>query len=475
MDKHTFKEYQAESSACPMAASRIHKRTFIKALGGFIITLGVGFPDLFKIFRVHDKGNLTASGAGKVFASEKQLNPDSKKYLGVDQDGLSRVYLARGDTPENNMEAILGKLGGIGKFIGPTDIVILKPNAQWWNQGMTNTNAMKHFMEKVLSIPGFQGEIIICDNHQFQETNARGWTTQERNGDYNYNELVEYFQSLGYKNVTKYHWQCAGPNPNPLQGDAGNLAARVQGPAEGDGYVWRKDMIYSSPLGRKCMLTYPVFTSSYSGTTIDLKDGAWKDGKYTGQPVKLINFSALNFHGPYVGFTASVKNFMGIVDMTCGFQGPTPRGYYNTHYIGLRDLVIPFSDKMPWRVQHAISQYNYRNFCHTGAVLGRFMKDIKKADLNIITAHWVGYGSRTNIKASGYPKAILAGTDPVALDYIASKEILLPLTQSETKDNYLLKMNDATDTQGPSYLFLKACHQQDVGNLDPKFVRVIET
>lgn len=34
-------------------------------------------------------------------------------------------------------------MGGVGKFIGTKDIVILKPNAQWWNQGRTNLAATR--------------------------------------------------------------------------------------------------------------------------------------------------------------------------------------------------------------------------------------------------------------------------------------------------------------------------------------------
>jgi len=62
---------------------------------------------------------------------------------------------------------------------------------------------MKEFIEHVLRIPGFKGEIIIADNHHSEPDNSRAWTTLFKNGDFNYNELVEYFQSKGYRNVTK--------------------------------------------------------------------------------------------------------------------------------------------------------------------------------------------------------------------------------------------------------------------------------
>ena len=392
--------------------------------------------------------------------------------LGVSPDGCSYVYLVRGSSPEDNMAKLLEMLGGIEKFISKDDIILLKVNAQWWNQGMTNTDAIKAFIEAVLEIPGFKGEVIIADNHQCAVPNSRAWTTRQRNGAFNYNELVEYFHANGHPNVTKYHWCCAGPNPRPLQGDASQGSRIIEGPWDGDGYVWRHDLLYTSPLGRKCMLTYPIFTSSYSGTTIDFKEGAWRNGGYTGQSVKFINFSALNHHGPYVGVTASVKNYMGIVDMTCGFQGTTPEGYWNTHYVGIRDLTVPLSKYLPWRIQNAANQYNWKYFCHAGAVLGMFMREVRMADLNIITAHWVGYESRTRTDLSGYPRALLAGIDPVALDYVACQKILEPLTKGKSKKQSLRRLHDASDRSGPFYKFLDACHKEEIGNIDPKAFKV---
>ena len=122
----------------------------------------------------------TADKAG-VSKSSKNVGGEGKLNLGVDPEGSSRVSIARGKTPEENMKVVFHRFGGIEKIVSSDNIVILKPNAQWWNQGMTNTNALKVFMEEVLSIPGFRGEIIIYDNHQFEEADGRGWTTEDRN------------------------------------------------------------------------------------------------------------------------------------------------------------------------------------------------------------------------------------------------------------------------------------------------------
>lgn len=451
----------------------MEKRSFLKILawcGAFLVAArflkfwGGGETKTIENNSLNQGGGTKTAGQT---TSAKSLN------LGVDEDGQSRVYLARGNTAEENMRNTLALLGGITSIVGKNDIVVLKPNAQWWSQGMTNTDAMKAFIEEVLAIPGFSGEIIIAENHQYAEPNSRGWTTEHRNGAFNYNELVDYFNDKGSPQVTKYHWRCAGPNPQPLMGDAANESKRVRGPEDGDGYVWREDIVYHSSLGRKCMMTYPVFTSAYSGTTVDLKNGAWKDGRYIDQPVRFINFSVINHHGPYCGVTASIKNFMGVVDMTCGFPGTMPEGFHNTHFIGKHHLKVPFKKHLPWRIQNLVNQYNWKHFPHTADVLGMFMREIRKADLDIITAHWVGYGSRTDVSLSGHPKAILASRDPVGLDYIATQEILLPLTNSKEGPKWLQDLNNADNKEGPFYRFLAACHRQGIGNLNPEKINVI--
>ena len=469
MNKKLFKYYREDSSSCPLSGQRISKRSFLKAMFSIVVywiawTWG-GFKKLLPNGYNKEPMGIAAAGAAESSDETNVKAGAVMQQLGVGLDGKSQVYLAEGGTPENNMAAILDSLGGIETIIKQNDIVILKPNAQWWAQGMTNTDAMKEFIDAVLNMPDFEGEIIIADNHQYADPNSRSWTTRERNGRYNYNELVQYYQDRGFPNVTKYHWRGAGPNPNPIEGDDQLGSRIVAGPGEGDGYVWSSEIVYTSPLDRRCMLTWPIFTSPYSNVTIDFKNGAWENGSYTGQPVKFINFSSINHHGPYVGVTAAIKNYMGIVDMTCGFQGSTPEGFYNTHFIGLRDLQLPFQKKLPWRIQNWVRQYNWKYFEHTGGVLGTFMREVRLADINFITAHWIGWGSRTRFDRSGKPKALLASVDPVAIDFVAAQEVLMPLTRVNTKDSYLLQMNDASLQSEPYHRFLKACHKEGIGNL----------
>jgi len=350
-----------------------------------------------------------------------------KPFL-VESNMKSDIYLARNGSPQENVQKVIEMMGGIEKFVGKNDIVILKPNAQWWNQGRTNLAAMKGFIDLVLNIPGFNGEIIIAENNHFmddslpegEKDNVRGWIHfSEINGDidgvnHNLNTLVELYQKQGYPNVTKYHWRDGGPKLD-IWGNGQN-GGIVKSPAEGDGYVWTDyDYVFSGFWGLKkwkVKMSYPVFTSKYSGITIDLKNGAFlRDGKGGGRylpdkPVKLINFAVLNHHGKDTGITSAVKNYLGITDLSCGYWGLKPEGYSNVHFCG----------------EH------YYRYAMAGAV-AYFMKTIRKADLNIVTAEWVGWGHRTDIKRATRMRTILASTDPIAVDYYGAKYLVLPLSK----------------------------------------------
>lgn len=346
-------------------------------------------------------------------------------------DEISSIYIAKNGTPEENLEKVIEMMGGIEKFIGKNDIVVIKPNAQWWNQGRTNLAAIKGFIDLVMMIPGFKGEVIIAENNHFmdetatEKDNVRGWVHfSEINGEidgvnHNLNTMIELFNRKGHKNVTKYHWRDGGPK-NDVWGNGQN-GGIVNSPSDGDGYVWTDlDYTYTRLLGLKrwkVKMTYPIFTSSYSGITVDLKNGAFMRDKIgnsnyiSEKRVRLINFAALNSHGEDTGITGSIKNYMGITDLSCGSWGLKPGGYVNVHKCG--ENLYPFAKAGP---------------------LGYFMKKIKKADLNIVTAEWVGWGSRTNIEKASLTRTILAGTDPIALDYYGAKYLLYPLSKKRYHD-----------------------------------------
>lgn len=341
----------------------------------------------------------------------------------------SEVFVAKNGTAQENVATVIEMMGGIRRFIGPKDIVILKPNAQWWNQGRTNLAAMKGFIDLVLDRPDFEGEIIIGENQHFmddslpegEKDNVRGWVrVSEINGhidgvNHSLDSLIGLYQARGVANVTQSHWRDGGAKAgNWGNGRNGGI---VSGPAEGDGYVWTDiDYHFEGLWGLrkwKVKMTYPVFTSSYSGITIDLKNGAFqRDGRGGGhylndRPVRLVNFAVLNDHGADTGITSATKNYMGITDLSCGWWGMEPEGYANVHACGADDY--PYAKAGP--------------LCH-------FIKTIRKADLNIVTAEWVGWGSRTDVAKAARMRTILAGTDPVALDYWGAKHYVYPLSKN---------------------------------------------
>lgn len=379
----------------------------------------------------------------------------------------SHIYEAKNGTPEQNMAKILEMLGGIETIIGKDDIVIIKPNAQQISHNMTNTNTIKEFIDRVLNIPGYKGEIIIAENHHLNSDNKGGWTTSKKNGDYNLNELVDCYVERGITNVTKYHWRDVGRIPNFSIRDSKNRKV-VSCPEEGDGYVW-SDEVYTYK-GRKAKMSYPIFTSRYSGVTIDFKNGAWKSGEYTEQPIKFINISALRNHSNS-GVTAAIKNYLGVVDLSCGYHGIKPSGYYNFHYIAVNWPLIPFlregmksfitsniakKQKTIFKIAQFIGPQNGA----LGGAVGHFMKTIRKADLNIIAAEYAGHEGRR--RPPGHTKTVLASKDPVALDYYAGKYVLLPL--GGRKAQY----NDPDNPRGTFFKYLRHCNQQGIGSLNEK-------
>jgi len=207
-------------------------------------------------------------------------------------------------------------------------------------------------------------------------------------------------------------------------------------------------------------MSYPVFTSQYSGVKIDFFKGPWKDGKYLERKLKFINFSSLNTHGGDTGVTASIKNYLGICDMTCGYRGIGPKGFYNFHYVG--------QTRIPRRIRLVLEKIGWEDhYDAIGGCVGYFMKNIRMADLNIITAEWSGFGSRTKTNLRAHTKTILASRDPVALDFIAAKEVLLPVTQDKEYKIY----HNPDLPHSPFRKFLISCHRERIGNLSAEKIK----
>lgn len=377
--------------------------------------------------------------------------PPMRKYA---ENLTCTLYRAVNGKPATNLAKVIEMMGGIENLIGAEDVVVIKPNVQWWNQGAPNLAALKHFVDLVMGRPGgFRGEVVVAENcHRGASPwQHAGWIRAfERNSDltqiHNMNDLAGQLKRKYGNGFSTCHW---------IDVDAGGK--RVYGPSEVNGYVYC-DGSGGVPLitcdngakgddFRATIMTYPIFTTD-KGTVIDFKNGIWERGSYTGQPLRFINLAALNHHSTYSGATSAIKNYLGVTDLS---GGPDPsnggcltKNYYNFHSFPFNKWA---SGPQPGML---------------GAEIGAFLKTTRKADLNITTAEWIGLSSRTDPPVA-HTKAVLACTDPVALDYHATRYLLYP--------NSKLTIHNPDD-ESPLRQYLVKCAEAEAGIFDERHVKV---
>ena len=351
------------------------------------------------------------------------------------------IYRCLNGKPAENMSKVIDLMGGIDKIISMHDVVVIKPNVQWWNQGAPNIAAVDALVSMIVNRPGgFHGEVVLAENnHRLDKPWERaGWSTSfVRNSDLhgvsNYNQLVDCLKKKFADRFSVCHWI-----------DIGAGAKRVFSPADGNGYVLC-DGTGGVPLltasnglcnekRREVIMSYPIFKTD-RGTIIDLKNGIWSKSSYTGQPLKYINCAALNHHSFYCGPTSAIKNFLGVSDISGGpdtNKGNLTDKYHNFHS-------FPFDEWVKGPVPGML-----------GLEIGTFFNTIRKPDLNFTTAEWIGLSSRTEPPVA-HTRAICASSDPVALDYHCSKYILYPNSRSP--------LHNPEYTNGPFHADLVRCAQ----------------
>lgn len=393
--------------------------------------------------------------AGKTVNPTKKstdLTQPTAKYV---ENGAVTIYRAVNGTPAENLTKVIDLMGGIGKIIGGDDIVLIKPNVQWWNQGAPNLLALKTFVDLIMDrVGGFNGEVVLAENcHRGPSPwQSGGWSnTFSWNSDLanvtHFNEFSRILKEKYKERLSTCHLI-----------DVGAGKRRIYGPSDGAGYVYCDgsrgvplitcENGATGPKSRATIMTYPIFKTD-KGTIIDFKDGIWKNGSYTEQALRFINFSALNHHSTYCGMTSAIKNYMGISDLS---GGPDPHNggrltdsYYNFHS-------FPFNKWAPGP-----------DLGMLGKEIGVFMKTIRKADLNITTAEWIGLSSRIDPPIA-HTRAVLASTDPVVLDYHSAKYLLYP--------NSKLSIHDPDSHESPVRQYLMKCAEENAGILDERLVKV---
>jgi Domain of unknown function (DUF362) len=275
-------------------------------------------------------------------------------------------------------------------IIGRDDVVIIKVNSQWDERGGTNTDLVKALILAILDHPqGFSGEVVIADNGQAQygSTGRGGSLNYAKNNAENTSQSMQKVaDSFSGHRVSAYLWDAI-------------TSKRVKEYAQGDlqdGYV--VDGAPSPQTG--IVVTYPKFKTKFK-TDISFKMGIWNpdNGTYDSKRLKVINVPVLKSHGGY-GVTASVKHYMGVV-----------------------------SDKLS-------REEGGRAHSSVGSGgMGTEMAQTRFPALNILDAIWVnanpGSGPSTSYSEATKTSAIAASTDPIAIDYWAAKNILMPAAQAQ--------------------------------------------
>jgi len=371
---------------------------------------------------------LMAFGIGIVKTScNKEEIPEDKERI--------KVYLVKNGSVKENMNKLFELIGGIPKYIDPTDVVILKCNGQWPNQGYTNTECIKYVTDSILAIPNFSGEVLICDNIQgVPNDNSRGFHASIENrknnwADHNWTSLAAEYQSKGHP-VAAYKWQ------NVYVGPA------ITGPADGTG--WVRDFFSFHDM--TVYLSYPVFESPITkGRIIDMKNGVWENGIYTKRRVRTIFMPTLNNHGngneDYAGITSAIKGFFGATEILAGEDETIIHEGQKVHHI------------------HSASYTKNKSY-YAGELAARFIKTIYSPVLYITCAIWSGHESRTGKAVE--TKTILACENPATLDYVACKHVISTYAEwlNPDKDNNTRKQ-------------ILGCVENGIGTIDPNNFEII--
>jgi hypothetical protein len=299
-----------------------------------------------------------------------------------------------------------------GPHSGPTglisadDVVILKVNAQWKCRGCTNTDMLRGLIHRIIMHPdGFKGEVVIFENGQGRPAAFDGIHNDSAKSEYDpFPELAgKVMVNAEQQDVTTIDYLVnnvfAG---KPVSSFLMDPFAKVWIEADDhktNGYRRIGER------GTPC-ISYPCFTTA-RGNRIELKEGRWTGAGYA-QNLKLIHCAVLKDHSGDIGMTGALKIVYGTLSMS---DGTSARRHY-------QDL---------------------------GSQCARMWTEVRTPDLNILDCIWVSYGAATvaGKRVSGcvgYPPGItsrqnilLAGHDPLAIDYHASKHILLPLGGENAK------------------------------------------
>jgi len=280
-----------------------------------------------------------------------------------------------------------GAINGPDGLIAANDVALIKINCQWDQRGGTNTDLLRGLIQTIVDHPeGFTGEVIVVDNGQ-----GRGrFTWDNANAEDTGQSAQKVVDSFGSERISTYLW-------DNIRGTS--TQEYDQGSME-DGYIL-EDKVEASTGMR---FSYPKFTTKF-GSHISLKKGLWDISAkaFSTGRLKLLNVPVLKSHSG-AGVTACIKHYMGVVSQSMVDNHP---------------------------------------FIWNGGLAAE-MVHIRFPTLNILDATYVNphpMESGNSGPGTAYSQAVktnqlFAGLDPIALDYYASKNVLLPAAQSLGYSSY---------------------------------------
>ena len=277
-------------------------------------------------------------------------------------------------------------------LIAKDDVVIIKVNGQWDQRGGTNTDLVRSLIQAIVDHPDeFTGEIIVADNGQAQY----GATQTGGNLNYAKNNAEDKSQSMesvarsfsGINRVSTYLWDTI-TTQRVNEYDEGDM---------NDGYI-----VNETPNPRtRLIVSYPKFRTQH-GTYVSFKKGIWNNEtrSYDEDRLKIINVPVLKTHGTF-GVTGAVKNYMGV---------PSDK----------------LTTQMGSRAHLTVDEGG----------MGTQMAETRFPAITILDAIWINANMKPSGPVTTYAQAtrmniIAASTDPVALDYWAAQNILMPAAKSK--------------------------------------------
>jgi hypothetical protein len=296
-----------------------------------------------------------------------------------------------------------GVINGPDGLIAANDLVLIKINCQWGERGGTNTDLLRALIHKITEHPdGFIGEIVVVDNGQ-----GRGsFNWQNANADDTTQSAQDVVDSFGSQGISTFLWD----NIRAIR-----VSEYDQGSID-DGYVLDESAEPST--GMK--FNYPKFKTRLA-KYVSLRKGIWdpQSNSYSDQKLKLINVPVLKSHSG-AGVTACIKHYMGFVSQSM--------------------------------------QDNHPYIWNGG--LAAEMAQVRFPTLNVLDATYINphpkesgnSGPDTPYSNATYANRIIAGLDPIAIDYWASKNVLLPAAQSLGYSSYSSMDPDNTGQIFHNYL-----------------------